>query len=446
VTSLLAPPLSRAASAERRILPNAAAVSVGSAAAKIAGALKVVVMARLFGAADTLDAFLIALLLPSFFADVVAGCLTPAMVPFLIERHGAARRIVREVLAGAVLLLCLIAVLVFIAGGWLLPVLGSNFSPSTLALSRSLLPWLLLTLPLSACVAVWRAVLNASGAFALAATLPVLTPALTVLSLWLTPAGWGVMILCSATVAGVAAEAFGLAVAVKRLGYPLLPRWPGWSSELSALARRYFPLTAGGAVTSSGVVIDRSVAASLMPGSVSALSYGNRLVAVLLELTSTALGTVMLPAFAHFVAAGDWDGLRRTAGRYAAWVLAASVPATGLLVFCAEPMVRIVLERGAFDRAATQTVSAILQYSLLQLPFAALFALGSRLAIACGASGVLARVALAACIVNVAGDVLLARWMGLPGIALAATITQCAALVYLTFELRRKEPRLLATL
>jgi len=61
--------------------------TVGSFATlvKLIGAVKVAVTARLFGANSELDAYLIAFLLPSFFAEVFSGSVRSALVPTLVR-------------------------------------------------------------------------------------------------------------------------------------------------------------------------------------------------------------------------------------------------------------------------------------------------------------------------------------------------------------------------
>jgi putative peptidoglycan lipid II flippase len=69
----------------RGVWINATVVSGLTAVAKGGGALKTVVIARLFGTGTDLDAYLLAFLIPSFMADVLCGAIVPALVPRLIE-------------------------------------------------------------------------------------------------------------------------------------------------------------------------------------------------------------------------------------------------------------------------------------------------------------------------------------------------------------------------
>src|SRR5262249_51960281 len=149
-----------------RVFANAAIVGVLTGVAKLAGAAKVVVTARFFGASDALDAFLIAFLLPSFVSDVIAGSFTPTLVPSLVRARSssgikAAHHLARASLAVALGIMLAGAALLALTGPWLLPLAGSSFSGPKLHLATILFYGLLCWLPMSACIAVWRAVLNA---------------------------------------------------------------------------------------------------------------------------------------------------------------------------------------------------------------------------------------------------------------------------------------------
>src|SRR5690349_25033045 len=89
-----------------RMLADTVTVGGWTSLAKLAGAVKLILAARLFGAGDAMDAYLIAFLLPSFFIDMLASPLDSALIPTLIElreKHGkeAAEQLYRSTLAAA---------------------------------------------------------------------------------------------------------------------------------------------------------------------------------------------------------------------------------------------------------------------------------------------------------------------------------------------------------
>jgi hypothetical protein len=84
----------------------------------------------------------------------------------------------------------------------MLPLLGSGFSAEKLAITTSLFMALILWIPMSACIATWRAVLNAHNTFALAAAAPLTTPLATIAFLYTGAGRWNVYTLCWGTLAG----------------------------------------------------------------------------------------------------------------------------------------------------------------------------------------------------------------------------------------------------
>jgi putative peptidoglycan lipid II flippase len=188
----------------QRVFTNAALVGVLATAAKLAGAAKVVVTARYFGAGDQLDAFVIAFLLPAFFTDIVAGSFGASFVPAFIrvrtdQGDAAARTFARTGLALVLGAMLAVSILLAAGGRWILPFLGSSFSPEKLQLTASLFLVLIVWLPMSACIAVWRAVLNAHNTFALAAAAPLTTPLASIILLYAGAHRWTVYTQCWGT-------------------------------------------------------------------------------------------------------------------------------------------------------------------------------------------------------------------------------------------------------
>ena len=329
-----------------------------------------------------------------------------------------------------------------LTGRWLLPLAGSSFSAEKLHLATALFFGLLFWLPMSACIATWKAVLNANQSFALAAVAPLTTPLVTMVLLYTSARRYGVAVLCVGTVGGVAMECLLLARAVRRMGYPIGPSWRHWKSpELESLRRQYLPLAASAVISSACVVVDQSVAGRLGPGKVSALVYGNKLAAVLLAVAAQAVSTAVLPAFSRLAAARDWKRLRQSVLVYGGAVTLLMTPLTAVLAVFSGPLVRAFFQHGAFQASATQLVTEVQRFAVLQAPFAILLAIATRLTSALSANRLLVWMGAAALIADIILDVLFSRWLGVAGIALASPAVCLVSLCVLVMLLRRHEPR-----
>ena len=183
-----------------------------NSASKVAGAVKVAIMARYFGTSDSLDAFLIAFLLPAFVADVIGGCIAPSLIPVLMRVRASQGERAMGGLASAASAACcgfmvVIAIVLAAAAPVILPLAGSGFSESKLREATNLFYILLFWLPVSAFVNVSRALLNVQGSFALPALAPLATPLLVIIAMSLFANRFGAMALCAGTLAGMLLKA-----------------------------------------------------------------------------------------------------------------------------------------------------------------------------------------------------------------------------------------------
>lgn len=428
-----------------RVLFQMITVGAFTALVKLAGAAKVIFTARAFGMSNALDAYLIAYLLPSFVCDTLAGSLTSALVPTFIEvreKEGpeAANRLYQSVLASAAVLLTVASLAIAVIAPQALRLLASSFPPAKLALTCSLAWMMLPIIPLNAFIICWRAVLNTDSRFAIPAFLPASTPVATVIFLLVFSRSWGVYSLAAGAIAGAILESALLAVNVYRCGFPVFPRWWGRSRAFDQVLSQYGPVVAGVLLVGGAPLIDQSIAATLAPGSVAALSYGTRFTIVMLAVGPSAVATAILPHFSRLTVLEDWTQIRHSLRTYSAIILSATIPVVALLIAFTTPIVRLFFERGQFTGAATELVASVQRFSLLQIPFSMVMALLLRLVSSMKANHLLLRAAALGAVLNLVLDLVLTGPLGISGIALSSALVEVASLVYVFYLVRTHLP------
>jgi putative peptidoglycan lipid II flippase len=406
---------------------------------------KELIVANRFGTGDALDALLIALLLPSFASNVIAGSFGSAFIPALIRIRGeqdpeAVKRLFSNVMAGGTVLLVAISLILGVTASIILPVLGSGFSPEKLALTQSLFFVLFPILVINGIGLLWTSLLNAYDRFALAAFSPIMIPLVTIVFLYLAGKEWGIYALAAGTLGGFILEVVLLAPGVRRLGFSLLPSWHGVDSDLTGLLKQYLPMVVGAFLMSCTGLVDQSMAARLGPGSVASLSYGNKIVAPLLGIGSLSVGTVVFPHFSRMVVALDWDRLHATLRRYGFVLLCVTVPITIGLILCSTPLVGLLFERGAFNAGDTLVVSGIQVFLVTQIPFYLLTILLVRLLSSLNKNSVLMQAAMINLGLKVILNYVLVPWFGVAGIGLSTALVSLAALIY-CFSMLNKHMR-----
>jgi putative peptidoglycan lipid II flippase len=433
--------LSVNASGHRRILSDTVTVGIWMALAKAIGAAKIFVAAHLFGTGDAMDAYLIAFLIPSFIADVLAAPLDTVLVPAFVRRRdregrGAAEVLYSNILIGGFFVLALLALIVIALSGVLLSLLGSSFSAGKLSFTRLLMLAMLPVVPMSSAWVASRAVLNAEKRFALAAGLPMITPILSIVVLLAAGRRLGVEVLAAATTAGVFLQSAACMWAARRLGFRVRPVWSGAAGILRVVWAQYLPVVSMSLLMGLSALIDQAMAARLGSGSASAFNYGTRLVSVLMSLGPLAIGTAVLPNVSELIAAGARLQAYRILQRYALITTAVGAAVAAVLALASPAIMGVVLAGGRFDEAAIRLVANIQALSLIQLPIAVLLAIGFRLVSAEMANRLLYGIAVASVPLTVLFNIAFMHWMGLPGLAVAASCTRLVTAVYLFCKIR----------
>ncbi len=191
---------------------------------------------------------------------------------------------------------CWLPVVVAAASALILPLVASSFPPDKLAYTAALLLLMIAVVPLSGLSSTWRAVLNSEHQFRVRGRRACHHAARFDRGI---VRRWANSTECwrwqSRRSPAALWKRSWPASASRRLGYPIIPRWTGVSPALRQVAAQYAPLVAITLVMTGSALVDQSVAARLGSGSVAALSYGTRLLGVLMVIGPTAMGTAVLP-------------------------------------------------------------------------------------------------------------------------------------------------------
>ena len=425
-----------------RILAAALTVGGVTVVVKTATMGKEILIAHRFGANDALDAFYLALLLPAFLTNVIADSINAAFVPMYIqlrETEGAtvAHRLFSSVSVVSLCVLIVTSLLLGVFRQMLLPALGSGFAAQKLRLAEGVFIALLASLAMSGLIALWRATLNAEERFAISAITPLMTPLTITIVLLLFSTEWGIYALAVGTVLGMAGELAVSGYALSRGGIPLLPRWYGLDASLRRVLAQYAPMVAGALLMGSTVLVDQSMAAMLKTGSVSALNYANKLLAVPLNVGVYSLSIAVFPVFSRQSASKDWQGMRRVLATYTRLILVVSVPLTIILMTYSEQLVAIMFRGGAFSAKDVHLVGNVQALLCLQLPFFALGLLYVRAISSLNRNQTLMWGTIVSVIANVVLNVIFMRVLGLAGIALSTSVVYALSCCYLSFMLFR---------
>jgi putative peptidoglycan lipid II flippase len=366
------------------LFKSASTVSLFTLVSRITGLARELLMASTFGASAMTDAFNVAFRIPNLFRRLFAeGAFSQAFVPVLAASKAqngeeATQVLVNRVatlLAWALLLTCVIGVAAAPVLVWVMAS-GLKQEPRGFEAAVFMTRWMFPYIGFMSLVALSAGILNTWKRFAVPAATPVLLNLSMIGAAWL-GAPWfqarGIEPIYAMGAGVMLGGALQLAVqvpALLRIG--MLPRLGlGWTSIRTAWAdpgtrnigKLMLPALLGVSVAHISTIINTQIASHLTPGSVSWLTYADRLMEFPTAMLGVAIGVVLMPQLAAARAAGDTDAYSAMLDWGLRIVVLLAVPSAVALLTFAQPLVATLYHYGAFsERDVYQTTTALMGY------------------------------------------------------------------------------------
>jgi putative peptidoglycan lipid II flippase len=367
-------------SARRSFARNTVIFSVATGLSRVAGLAREILASSYFGTSGPFSAFTIAFQVPnvvrSLFADAALGA---AFVPVFTEllEHDKKKEAYR--LASTLFFLILavlgsITALFMIAAPYVMPLFtGDAFTEEldqlTIGLSRVMFP-IVLILGLNGLIV---GILNAHDHF----TIPALSPLV-----------WNVVIMvflvgskpffegeqemyayAIGVLAGTIVQ-FGMALPVlRRVGFQFEFELSWRDPKVRRVLVLMLPVTIGLGLINFNVLVNSTLGALVSQEAPRAIDAAFRIYMLPQGVFSVAIATVLFPALSRLAARQDLDGLRALCSNGVRLIFLLLLPAAAATVALAEPITRLIYERGAFDAESTDQVAEALFWFSFSLPF-----------------------------------------------------------------------------
>ena len=364
----------------RRIALNTVIFSIATGLSRIAGLIREVVASSYFGTSGPFSAFTIAFQLPNLLRALVAdSALSAAFVPVFTEMLEQRKRKEAFQLAGALFGLILVALglltLVFIAvAPFVIPLItGSEFNGElddlTVGLTQVMAPIVVL-LGLNGLVV---GILNAYDHFTIPAISPVVWNLVIILGLVaFKPLFKGpneVYAYAIGVLLGTVVQFAMCLPVLKRVGFELKISFSWRDPRIRSVLMLMLPVTIGLGLINFNVLINSSLGSLVSVSAPAAIDRAFRLYMLPQGIFSVAVATVLFPALSRYAARRDYDGLRHTSANGVRQIALLLIPAAFATAVLAEPLTRLVYERGEFGAASTDEVSEALFWFSFSLAF-----------------------------------------------------------------------------
>ena len=442
---------------DHSFIRSAGTVSAAVAVSRVTGMLREMIMARLFGAGEVYDAFLLGMRIPSLARNLFAeGALSAAFVPIFSQYlktrgKGDAQRL-SDLVATA---LIVVVGAVCAAGMFFAPELVRLMAPGfeqlpgkfelAVLLTRIMFPFLVLI----ALAAQAMGLLNACDRYGVPAAASIFfNVGSVIVGVALARIVSGSAIVCM-SVGVLAGGALQLAIqlpAVRREGFRYHPRIDLHDPGLRRISTLMLPAFIGSAALQINTIVSTNFASRLtdsagniLNGPVSWLSYAFRFLQLPLGVFGVAIASATLPRIARSAAVLRLDEFRATLSNSIGTALLFTIPSSVGLAILGKSMIAVIYQGGRFQPSDTRETAAALTcysvglagYALTKLLAPAFYALDD--------ARTPMLVSIGSVAVNLGISVVLVEWagMGHEGLALSIALVALFSAAAL-FELLRR--------
>src|SRR5947207_3018525 len=434
-----------------KMLKSSGAMAGATLTSRVLGVVREMVYASFMSNTWVASAFQLAFSVPNLFRRLLGeGALTAAFIPIFKQKEikeGEAEmwRAANAVISGLVTAAAAVTALAVL--GISLALAAGQFREETrlmLLLLRMMFPYM----PLVCLAAVLIGMANARGHFFVPALGAALLNVVMIASVLLLAPHMGHTLpsqirgLAIGVVLAGLAQAFFQLPSLHREGYAYAWVSPWRDPTVRDVVRKMLPGSIGVAAFQINVLVISFASFWFEPTIVATFNYSVRLMEFPQGMFGISLATYLLPTLSSVAAEKKFPEFRQTLGQGLSYLAFANLIAAAIALALAEPIVRLIFERGKFTPDATHRVAlalaclapGLLMFSMSNILARAFYAL----------KDIRTPVAISVfCLILNLG---FALWLIHPyreaGLAVANTLSACFNVALLIYSLRRKLTRL----
>ena len=414
---------------------------------KFVGFFKETQVAASFGLSEILDTYFIAMIIPAFVSTVFLGSFKNVFIPNYIAELNSTKNIsafqgtgffITCVVSGFFILIAYLATDVF------LEELFPDHTESYYSLVRSQLYFLLPCILLWGLSALLSGLLNVNEEFRLSSMSNIFLPVITILFLYLLKDQLGANLLAIATLVGSLVGFLYLLLVSKIKNILTFSRPDLRNTNTLTMLKQLPAKVISSFLAGLNSVIDSYFAAQLVIGSVSAINYGTKIPMFAIGIAALALSNVLLPYFSKLVMT-QMDKAYKTLFRMLKIIFSITTVIAIAGILTSDFFVALFFERNEFTAEDTAVVANIQKIILIYLPFRICGMLLISFLTSINKNNYQAYVTLISVILNIILDIILIKYFGVFGIAIATTvITIVRDTVLFLFTLKQRRLSLAA--
>lgn len=411
--------------------------------AKVLGFVRELTLASSYGASIYSDAYLTAMNIPIVIFTVIGSTLSTVLIPIYFEissnskgeEHGL--KYINNMFNIVIILCILLSILGLIFTEPLVKVFAMGFRGQTFNIAVDFTRITIIGIVFTGLSYIMTSYLQIKNNFIIPGLVSVPKNIIIIVSIILS-SKYNPYIMIWGTLIGISTEfIFQIPFAIKQ-GYKYKLFIDIKDKYIKKTAWLIGPVLIGVAVNQINTMVDRTLASTLVEGSISALNYANKLNGFVMALFITSIGAVIYPILSKLSSEDSKEKFVESVVQSINSVTILVIPISIGAIVLSNPIVKLLFQRGEFDaRATSMTSIALIMYSIGMIAFGLRDILGKVFYSLKDTKTPMINGTIAM-IMNIFLNLILVRRLKLAGLALATSISAIICILLLFRSLNKK--------
>lgn len=409
---------------------------------KVLGFSRDILLAYKFGTSSIVDAYTVAITLPSVLFSVFVSGLNQSYIPFYTRMESSKRK--QEFFSNTLIIYAVVSVTVVIIGflsrDLLASLLAPGFDSTRHDLCLSFIGIIIWMFPFYMIFALMSAQLQTREDFNMSNICDFIVVNVVVILSILTASPDEPSILAIGYALSMVIASFILTIYFLMNGdTSFAPRRENAMHEFKDLMIIAIPVGLSFMVNQLNSVTDSVFSSTFSSGVTSGLNYANKIQSIFLTLTTTVFMTVVFPRLnAYFAQRRYVDGLYyiKKGLLVSSWL---SIPFAAFVGVFARDIIIAMFQRGAFDETSTAITTSCLVFYSVGIPFYSYVEIGSRTLTASLKQKLILKDTTIAVAFNILADYVLMKSIGYIGLSLATSISGVLLFALYFIDIRRND-------
>lgn len=409
---------------------------------KITSLLKEIVFSYYYGASSITDAYIISLTIPAVIFALIGAGIATGYIPLYNKINSekgkdAAIEFTNNVLNFVLMICTAIVGLVFLFTEPLIFLFASGFEGETLEMAILFTRISIVSVYFTGMLYIMDANLQVNDAYKVPqlAVIPMIL--ITTASIAVS-ATYGVYILVYGSVLAVIVQALIVIVYAYKKGYYYKFKVNFKDFYLKRMIVLSLPVIIGSSIYQLNIIIDRTIASQIAEGGISALNYAFKIETFITGLFVVSIVTVMYPSISRMAVAHNFKGMKEALSKSITAISLFVIPATvGVMIF-SQPIIKLVFGRGEFGNEAVAMTSISLLFYSIGMIGVGIHSTLVKAFYSLEDTKTPMLISSTSVIINITFNIILSRFLGVGGLALATSIAALTGAGLMFYCLRRK--------